>query len=60
MPELEFTESEMEAVTVAFKQVMMIMMMVIMMLILMIMFKQYETGLREACIDVKEGLYTLH
>ena len=60
MPELEFTESEMEAVTVVFKQVMMIMMMVIMMLILMIMFKQYETGLREACIDVKEGLYTLH
>ena len=60
MPELEFTESEMEAVTVVFKQVMMIRMMVIMMLILMIMFKQYETGLREACIDVKEGLYTLH
>ena len=60
MPELEFTETEMEAVTVVFKQVMMIMMMVIMMLILMIMFKQYETGLREACIDVKEGLYTLH
>ena len=60
MPELEFTESEMEAVTVVFKQVMMIIIMVIMMLILMIMFKQYETGLREACIDVKEGLYTLH
>ena len=35
MPELEFTESELEAVTMVFKQ--------------------YETGLREACIDVKAG-----
>ena len=35
MPELEFTESELEAVTMVFKQ--------------------YETGLREACIDVKVG-----
>ena len=39
MPELEFTESELEAVTTVFKQ--------------------YETGLREACIDVKDLLPAL-
>ena len=39
MPELEFTESELEAVTMVFKH--------------------YETGLREACIDVKDLLPAL-
>ena len=39
MPQLEFTDSELEAVTMVFKQ--------------------YETGLREACIDVKDLLPAL-
>ena len=39
MPELEFTESELDAVTTVFRQ--------------------YETGLREACIDVKDLLPAL-